>query len=451
VDEEGRETATPKMYLDAFKDAMMGNIQNNVPVNSKKSQEGLIEEILDVLSDNYDVDENQARKQILRTYGRMGIGGYKLLIDPAKKEISPQDKPPSVPEPQEQAQTAPAPGGQEAAGPEPGDTPTERVYRPATEGQFRGRVASDIDIKELTSDDLMSLSDYKSGMRKLRDGRSMTVGNLDGYEWGVSRGLPSTPDGEDKLIASRSKVTPEAAPAAPAPAPAAASKKPGRGLNVPAQPASRGGGGFTPEAGKAAMDTIRQAANSGKTPQEVVEQFKQGSLFGGAGFETESASTNPLEDSPADPYERFRGDPAEKFKGAQEGGRETSSGSLFVSPQTAAKRGVKGTIDTESGPVKNPELYTSPRTGSGYGSAGQEQKGAIESKKSIQASAYEGMTPEQKNEEVAKLVKDGTSLSKARKQVGVKSRSAKKAPKPKKSFSGAEYQEFAQSVRSMMR
>jgi hypothetical protein len=486
VDEEGRETATPKMYLDAFKDAMMGNIQNNVPVNSKKSQEGLIEEILDVLSDNYDVDENQARKQILRTYGRMGIGGYKLLIDPAKKEISPQDKPPGVPEPQEQAQTAPAPAPQEQSA----SPPQVKYKKPNIEREWNEAAR----YPEFETAGIEGWSDAVKNGKPTKFSQLGDVNNVDlnydsldegkknNFQQAFKDGVIETPivgrfeDGSYELIAGNTRLSGlvkngvdptvmvvdfpsgegedlEGPPEEQTPNRATRRAQGQRGSGPRGKKTRgterRGFGGETkpsPEQIKAIKEKVA------KVPKEqLIKEMKLGNLFGQTAFETGSAATNPLEDSPPDQYERFRGDPAEKFKGAQEGGRETSSGSLFVSPQTAAKRGVKGTIDTESGPVKNPELYTSPRTGSGYGSAGQEQKGAIESKKSIQASAYEGMTPEQKNEEVAKLVKDGTSLSKARKQVGVKSRSAKKAPKPKKSFSGAEYQEFAQSIRSMMR
>jgi len=83
---------------------------------------------------------------------------------------------------------------------------------------------------------------------------------------------------------------------------AAAPKKPAGGLNIPQQPARKGGGGFTPEAGKEAIDTIRQAVSEGKSVEEVVEQFKQGNLFPG-GLVTDTAQTNPLEggSTPASP------------------------------------------------------------------------------------------------------------------------------------------------------
>lgn len=87
--------------------------------------------------------------------------------------------------------------------------------------------------------------------------------------------------------------------------------------------APRGFGGprsVTPEQKQEIMQAAAQS--------QSVEDFKsylynnQPDLFGGAGFETGSASTNPLEDTPPDPYEKFRGTPAPKQVGAQAGGRE---------------------------------------------------------------------------------------------------------------------------------
>ena len=110
------------------------------------------------------------------------------------------------------------------------------------------------------------------------------------------------------------------APAAPAPveqesagpapgqqeanAPAPAARQP-----LPEERLGRGGRsggnkppGFTPEIGKQATDAIRQAVSEGKSPQEVVNEFKQGNLFPG-GLITDTAQTNPLEggSTPASP------------------------------------------------------------------------------------------------------------------------------------------------------
>lgn len=65
------------------------------------------------------------------------------------------------------------------------------------------------------------------------------------------------------------------------------------GFKAPKQPSQRGGGGFTSETGKKAANAIRQAVSEGKTPQQVVETFKQGNLFGKTGFDTPDAESEP--------------------------------------------------------------------------------------------------------------------------------------------------------------
>jgi hypothetical protein len=52
--------------------------------------------------------------------------------------------------------------------------------------------------------------------------------------------------------------------------------------------------GFTPEAKTKAKTAIKQAVQEGKTPEQVVEEYKQGTLFPG-GLATDTAATNPLE------------------------------------------------------------------------------------------------------------------------------------------------------------
>jgi hypothetical protein len=57
---------------------------------------------------------------------------------------------------------------------------------------------------------------------------------------------------------------------------------------------ARGGGGFTPEVKAKAKTAIKQAVAEGKTAQQLVEEYKQGTLFPG-GLATDTAATNPLE------------------------------------------------------------------------------------------------------------------------------------------------------------
>ena len=103
-------------------------------------------------------------------------------------------------------------------------------------------------------------------------------------------------------------ATPEAkpgqqeTPTAPAPAPAARQPLPEERLGRGGRPGGNKPSGFTPQIGKQATDAIRQAVSEGKTPQEVVNEFKQGNLFPG-GLVTDTAQTNPLEggSTPASP------------------------------------------------------------------------------------------------------------------------------------------------------
>lgn len=94
------------------------------------------------------------------------------------------------------------------------------------------------------------------------------------------------------------------APAQEANAPAPAARQPLPEERLGGGGRSRGNkpSGFTPEIGKQATDAIRQAVSEGKSPQEVVNEFKQGNLFPG-GLVTDTAQTNPLEggSTPASP------------------------------------------------------------------------------------------------------------------------------------------------------
>ena len=245
---------------------------------------------------------------------------------------------------------------------------------------------------------------------------------------------------------------PEAQPPTAEPAPGEPQQKapkPKGGFRAPAQARrAQGGGGFTPSP-KVVQD-VKAAATQAKSFEDFKSYLynNQPNLFGGAGFET---GPSPLEEPEPDQYSKFRGSPAPEPKGAQEAGREEKGGSLFVSPQTAKRRGVKSTIESQSGKIQNPELYTSPRTGPGYGPAGSQQKQEIAEKKEAKTGKYKGMTDEQKKAEVLRLVKEeGMSVGKARNLVGVKPEPSRKPRKPKVS-NNAEYQEFAQSIRSMLR
>ena len=314
---------------------------------------------------------------------------------------------------------------------------------------------------------------------------------------------PTAPaPGEQEATGPEPTATPEAkpgqqeTPTAPSPAPTAAPKTPRSGLNVPAQPARKSGGGvpFTPEVGKQAKGNIRQAVSKGLSPQEAVEQFINGNLFGQTAIETGSAATNPLEDSPPDQYERFRGDPAEKYKGAQEGGRELPTAGRGQEGQGSLLK--KGTMeargDFRKGAKPKPSRPAQPGPKS-YEQTGLFGKDDFKSDQGGEPAPTESAPPDEtkpsespgqktflskaKGKETQILpsaiqvpkpgqgVTDAESYTRqlrdakiptplinetVKKTYGTKPRGKARSKGPKVNNS-AEYQEFAQSVRSMMR
>lgn len=308
-----------------------------------------IDEIVEDLSGYLDLDPKLVSDYISGTFPEeMGKIGWS-----AKTTSAPGDKQQEAAPPTAAPETKPPqPGQQETTGPESASTPKEKIYRPAAKGQFEGQVASDIDTKELTVDDSMNHMSYRAAMRALRSGRGMFGRDIEGYEWGVSRGLPSTPDEEDKIIASRNEAAAPQGGGQEAQAPATREPLPeerlGRGRK-------RSGGkaapGFTTEIGKQAIDTLRQAVSEGNSPQEVVKQFRRGNLFGKTGFETGSASTNPLEGG-STPAPTSTPEELAPSSGLPGEGRPTSE---------TAKAGQPG----QQGMFKSGT--TSPRTASGFG------------------------------------------------------------------------------------
>jgi len=120
----------------------------------------------------------------------------------------------------------------------------------------------------------------------------------------------AAPEEQPQESAPQEQAAPgEQAPPEEQAAPAAPKRKPSRrgfGALVPKQPAPRGGGPITPsskpnpEAVKEVMDVAKE-----NPPLEDFKTFlykKQGELFGGAGVETGSADTNPLEGGSTQPF-----------------------------------------------------------------------------------------------------------------------------------------------------
>ncbi len=302
----------------------------------------------------------------------------------------------------------------------------------------------------------------------------------------------------DKTVLSRATQlggkTAQAASTAPAPAPAARQPLPEERLGRGGRSRGNKPSGFTPEVGKQATDAIRQAVSEGKSPQEVVNEFNQGNLFGGIGVETGSATTNPLEDSPPDQYERFRGNPAEKFKGAQEGGRELPTagrgqegqGSLLKKGTMEArgdfKKGAKpkpsrpaqpgpesyeqtdlfGKDDfksdqggeptpTESAPPDEAKPTESPGQKTFLSKAKGKETQILPSAIQVPKPGQGVTDAESYTQQLNKAGIPSAKIDRAVKEMfGTKSKGTAKS-KGSKTINSAEYQEFAQSVRSMMR
>jgi hypothetical protein len=206
----------------------------------------------------------------------------------------------------------------------------------------------------------------------------------------------------------------------------AAPKKPKGGLNIPKQPARRGGGGFTPEIGKQAIDTIRQAASEGKSVEEIVEQFNQGNLFPG-GLVTDTAQTNPLE-----------------------GGSTPASPASPKAPQTQEERG--GSLLDEQGQAKDFRKSGPQPTGGG----GSRQL-PLPLGRDNSAAKLKGRADVEKR----RLAKQEKSLGKPSPRPRKSGKSPvqpelfTKSGNPRQFNTGEggnmSYDEFSQSVRSMMR
>jgi hypothetical protein len=206
----------------------------------------------------------------------------------------------------------------------------------------------------------------------------------------------------------------------------AAPEKPKGGLNIPKQPARKGGGGFTTEVGKQAIDTIRQAVSEGKSKGEVVEQFKQGTLFPG-GLVTDTAQTNPLE-----------------------GGSTPASPASPGAPQTQEERG--GSLLDKQGQAKDFRKSGPQPTGGGTARQLPLSLGRDNSAAKLRGRA---------DVEKRRLAKQEKSLGKPSPRPRKSGKSPvqpelfTKSGNPRKfntsEMSSMSYDEFSQSVRSMMR
>lgn len=280
--------------------------------------------------------------------------------------------------------------------------------------------------------------DSKSAKSKLRERIIDTLG-IDPYEGEPEEQAAAptaAPEAKTPQPGQQEAETPSAAPEAKTPQPgqqeaaapqgggeevqepaAAAPKKPKGGLNIPKQPARRGGGGFTPgpRDTQKVKEALDQAKDQGLTAQQVVEKFQQGDLFPG-GLVTDTAQTNPLEGgstpAPTSPPEEFA--PSSTLPGAARPNKSPGQ-KTFLSKQKGKETQIL------------PSSIQVPKPGQGVTDA-----------KSYTQQLRDAKIPTNKIEQAVK------------EKFGTKSKGRAKS-KGSKTINSAEYQEFAQSVRSMMR
>ena len=240
---------------------------------------------------------------------------------------------------------------------------------------------------------------------------------------------PSPAQPEAKAPAQPGAKAPAPAqPGTEAPAPAKpGAKKPGAGLNIPTTSRKTGGGGFAPSSKEERANTVKEVAAA--LPEIAksgsLEDFKAGlsSLFDGTGYET-GGSDNPLEDQGPDPYAKWRGTPAEPRTDATAGTGDPNQTEIFRANTNYKK------------PTPRPSL--------------------IRQKPKPEAPARAAGSSD--SERLKQLMDSGMSSAQAgaqlRSEIGLPkaSRNAAQRKAAKKgTTSSAEYQEFAQSIRSLMR
>lgn len=467
-----------------------GNELSYITHLSKNDPDGLIQLLADSANEleqsgkyTREGDMQTLADQINTRFARY-LGGFRFEADdfgkPPEAEAQPQPKaeaqPQPQPQPQPEAQPQPQPQPEAEAEPEklpaPGklvaDTFRRKYNETKKQLQERELAASRKERRvanrnvQVSPDDLdYLLTETVDDLSGEYDIDYETAKGIVSRQFGVS--FPSQeeqprPEAEPNPwdqpytgpVKEIGKATPgrEKAPAAlpPARSPRPVTSK--GGLKAPASPrGAKTAKGFTPGAGK---EVVRKAAEASTTPQEFKDQLmEQLGLFGGRGFETGSAQTNPLEGgSTPTPTEEAPGEAAPRESPGQQ--------SMF-------RKGTK----SEPYPV---------RTGKGFGSnryAGAKPAPAPEAAPAPAPEAAPIPEAAPKGREVQRqlplnLGRENTQAKLAARR-GIEERrlakEAKKLPKPPKArkgraakppvqgelFSTAEYREFADSIRAMMR
>lgn len=137
--EEMRISADPVAIGNKFKELVQDNIKANIPVD-KNSLEGMIQETIEIMEDDFDVDPEEARAAIFRRFNNKLIDGRKIEFDPS-----------SAPE-------KPAPAGTEDAAPE-----TEEAPAPAPEPRDKAEIVKEVKKKISESTPEQLKEQFKQG------------------------------------------------------------------------------------------------------------------------------------------------------------------------------------------------------------------------------------------------------------------------------------------------
>lgn len=307
VDEESGDLGSivdPIEIGDKFRELFRDNVKAGLPTDPQS----LVEETVEILNDNYgsSLNVDDAMRIVSNRFGARGIDGRRIQF-PAQEVQGPktQSQPAEQPQPAEQEQQPSKdvkytkPNFQkewdeaqrypefESAGIQ-GWTKAAEKGSAIKYSQIQDQLGNvDLDYDSLEGEKKQRFEQaFRQGQIetpiavKFDDGSyDLVAGNtrLSGLvKNGVDPSIWVVDVKDLEQVPAREKLPEERLGKGRAPVPA------------------RGGGGFTPEVKAKAKTAIKQAVQEGKTPKQVVEEYKQGSLFPG-GLVTDTAATNPLE------------------------------------------------------------------------------------------------------------------------------------------------------------
>jgi hypothetical protein len=181
-----------------------------VAVPSQDDIDYMVEETVEDLADRFDIDYDAASdiisKQFRIEISRKDSGGGETELPEPKSVAEPETDQTAAPPQEEKSLQGPSvvpeqPQQDQSAG-------SSKERQNSKPGQFKGKVASDISPKDIGSEEERLLRRYVIAMGKLRD-RGLTGMEKDiygdGLEWATSRGLPSYPQEEQRILDSRKK------------------------------------------------------------------------------------------------------------------------------------------------------------------------------------------------------------------------------------------------------